>query len=153
MGTKLLPFDTSEPTRKRKGPLLKQVTIDPMMDALMRFIALWCAYGIQWTLGNNALVHKAHTTRRSAGYVGMRFPVHPSTSPCLNSIEHVWNQLKREGASPNPRSLPQDFMNAAARVVLDKIPKSTLIDRCGISCSTWLSAIIAFSYSPESIRS
>lgn len=68
--------------------------------------------------------------------MGMRFPVHPSSSPCLNPIEHVWDHLKREVSSLNPRPVSHNSMLAAARVVLYTIPRSTLGDCRGIACLT-----------------
>lgn len=130
--SKLIWFDTSESTSKRKGVnafiYRTQITEKELLRCWQLVRRNWRGYSTPWIVEDNAKVHTAKATRGKAEELGMRFLAHPPSSPCLNPIEHVWNLLKRRLAAVNPRPTTQEGLFAAAEEIWASIPQEK-IDR------------------------
>lgn len=143
--SKLVAFDTSESTGKRKGVTsaiyLAQITKIHLLDIWRRVRRLWLGYGTPWIVEDNAPIHRALKTRGAAEEMGMRFLPHPPCSPCLNPIEHVWNYLKRKLDEYRPAPSNSEEMFEVASKLWDDIPQS-YIDRLIDSMVDRIEAVI-----------
>lgn len=144
--SKLVWFDTSESTSKRKGVnaaiYRTQVTEKELFDCWKRVKAQWRGYGLPWVVEDNAVVHTAKATRGKAEQLGMRFLPHPPCSPCLNPIENLWSNLKRRLARLNPRPTTQEALFAAASELWDAYDQGE-IDRLIMSMPHRMKATIS----------